>query len=146
MSTSAESPAASPRSGVASRRRSPGEGPGRSSLGLTTKQASLLAYSAGWISGLVLLTLEARDREVRWHAAQSFVGFGVLTVVGVVLLALAGISLFSSLMLFRVCLWAAQALVAVGLLLWLWSLMQVALGRSPRWPFSGGRVDRIANG
>lgn len=146
MSTSAESPAASSRSGVARWRRPPGEGPGPSSLGLTTKQASLLAYSAGWISGLVLLTLEAQDREVRWHAAQSLLGFGALTLVGLVLLILAGLSLFTSLTLFRVCLWAAQALIAIGLMLWLWSLLQVALGKSPRWPLIGDRADRLANG
>jgi uncharacterized membrane protein len=143
MPISADPPAPPRSSGAVSWGRP--ETAGGSSLGLSRRQASLLAYSAGWISGLVLLTLEARDRDVRWHAAQSFVGFGVLTVVAGVLLALAGISLFTSLMLFRVCLWAAQVLIAVGLLLWLWSLMQVARGSSPRWPFIGGLVDRIAN-
>ena len=118
---------------------------GTSSLGLTTRQASLLAYSAGWISGLVLLTLEARDRDVRLHAAQSFLGFGVLTLVGATLLALAGISLFWSLTMFRVCLWLVQGVVAAGLVLWAWSLFLLATGRSPHWPIVGRRAQRLAN-
>lgn len=144
MPTPADSPAPPRTSGAASwGRPETAEG---SSLGLTRRQASLLAYSAGWISGLALLTLEARDREVRWHAAQSLVGFGLLTLVGVVVLMLAGASLFISLTLFRACLWIAQGVLLVGLLLWVWSLVRVALGRTVRWPLIGGRVDRLANG
>ena len=118
--------------------------PAITALGVTRRQASLLAYSAGWISGLVILTLEPSDREVRWHAAQSLLGFGCLTIVAVALLGLAGLSLFTSLTLFRVCLWAAQALIAIGLLLWIWSLAQVARGREPRWPGLGGWTERLS--
>ena len=92
----------------------------------------------------MLLTLEGRDAQVRWHAAQSFIGFGLLTALTVGLLALAALSLFTSLTLFRVFLWAAQGVIVVGLLLWLWSLAQVVLGHSPRWPLIGRRVARLA--
>lgn len=118
--------------------------PAITALGVTRRQAALLAYSAGWISGLVILTLEPADREVRWHAAQSLLGFGVLTLIAVVLLGLAGLSLFTSLTLFRVCLWAAQVLIAIGLIFWMWSLVQVARGREPRWPWLGGWTERLS--
>ena len=49
------------------------------SLGLNRKRAAILAYSAGWVTGLLVLWLEGRDHETRWHAAQSVLGFGALT-------------------------------------------------------------------
>ncbi len=119
--------------------------PSTSSLGLSTRQGALLAYSAGWISGLILLTLEAHDREVRLHAAQSLLGFGVLTALGALLLMLAGASLLTSLTLARLSFWAACGVIGVGLLLWIWSLAQVAAGRSPRWPLVSARAERLAN-
>jgi uncharacterized membrane protein len=147
MMSGMPAPAAPPSSdpGASSMWRPPATfAPEVTALGVTRRQAALLAYSAGWISGLVILTLEPTDREVRWHAAQSLLGFGFLTAVAVLLLVLAGLSLFTSLTLFRVCLWAAQVLIAVGLVLWLWSLVQVARGREPRWPGLGRRAERLS--
>ena len=114
------------------------------SLGLNRKRAAILAYSAGWVTGLLVLWLEGRDRDTRWHAAQSVVGFGALSVLGCACLGLAAIGILSSLTVFRVGLWAAQGIVLVGVLLWVWSMAQVALGGTPRWPLIGARVDRLA--
>lgn len=114
------------------------------SIGLSRKQAALVAYSAGCITGLLILWLEGRDAETRWHAAQSALGFGALAVVGLVLLGVAAVGLLSSLTLFRVGLWATQGLVVVAVGLWLWSLVHVALGGTPRWPLIASRVDRLS--
>ena len=115
------------------------------SLGLSRRKACVVAYSAGWISGLFVLWLEGRDRETRLHAAQSVLGFGVLTLVVVLLLGVATAGILSSLSLFRFGLWASQAVIAVGIVLWLWSIVRVALGGSPRWPLIGGRAERLAS-
>ena len=40
-----------------------------------------LTYFAGWITGLVFLLIEKNDKFIRFHAAQSLVLFGALTVV-----------------------------------------------------------------
>lgn len=115
------------------------------SIGLSRRAASLLAYSAGWISGLLVLRFEGRDRTVRFHAAQSLLGFGALTVVGVLCMALAVAGLVSSLTLFRISLRAAQGLIAVGVVLWLYALVRVAVGGNPRWPGIAARADRLAS-
>jgi uncharacterized membrane protein len=114
------------------------------SLGLSRRQAILLAYSAGWITGLLVLWLESRDRETRWHAAQSVLGFGALTIIGFLLLAVAAVGMLSSLALFRAGLWAAQGLVVIGLAFWVWLVVRVAFGGDPHWPGLGGRVERLA--
>ncbi len=47
---------------------------------LTPNVAGLLCYVAGWISGIVFLVLEQKNRFVRFHALQSIIVFGILTV------------------------------------------------------------------
>jgi uncharacterized membrane protein len=116
------------------------------SIGLNRKRAAILAYSAGWVTGLLVLWLEGRDHETRWHAAQSVLGFGALTVLGCACLGVAATGILTSLTVFRIGLWAAQGVVLVGALLWAWSMLQVSFGGTPRWPFIGARVDRLAAG
>ena len=49
-----------------------------SATGLRTNVASTLAYLGVWISGIVFVVLETKDRVVRFHAMQSIVLFGGL--------------------------------------------------------------------
>jgi uncharacterized membrane protein len=58
---------------------------GISSTGLEPNVAGLLCYLGGWISGIVFLVIEQKNRFVRFHALQSIVTFGTLTVVGALL-------------------------------------------------------------
>lgn len=114
-------------------------------LPLSSRTASLLAYSAGWLSGWLVLTLEGQRLPVRRHAAQSLLGFGGLTLVSLLVLVLAGISLFVSIGLFRALLWVAQGVIVVGIGFWLFALVQTARGRDWRWPLIAGRAERLAS-
>jgi uncharacterized membrane protein len=58
---------------------------GGSSTGLEPNVAGLLCYLGGWISGIVFLVIEQKNRFVRFHALQSIVTFGALTVAGALL-------------------------------------------------------------
>jgi uncharacterized membrane protein len=58
---------------------------GGSSTGLAPNIAGLLCYVLGWISGIIFLVLEQKNRWVRFHAAQSLVVFGTLTIAGLIL-------------------------------------------------------------
>ena len=51
------------------------------SSGLQENVASLLCYVLGWISGIVFLVLEPENKTIRFHAFQSILVFGALTVV-----------------------------------------------------------------
>ena len=56
----------------------------KSSTGLDENIAGLLCYVLGWISGLVFLLLERDSDFVRFHAVQSIIVFGVLSIVNAV--------------------------------------------------------------
>jgi uncharacterized membrane protein len=58
---------------------------GGSTTGLEPNVAGLLCYLGGWISGIVFLVIEQENKFVRFHALQSIVTFGALTVVGALL-------------------------------------------------------------
>ena len=57
----------------------------KNSTGLSPNVAGLLCYVALWISGIVFLIIEKESKSVRFHALQSIVTFGVLTVVQIIL-------------------------------------------------------------
>ncbi len=40
-----------------------------------------LTYLVGWITGLIFLLTEKEDKFIRFHAAQSLILFGGLTVI-----------------------------------------------------------------
>ena len=50
-----------------------------SSEGLAENIAGLLCYALGWITGIIFLLIDKRP-FVRFHAAQSIVVFGALTI------------------------------------------------------------------
>jgi uncharacterized membrane protein len=58
---------------------------GDSTTGLEPNTAGLLCYLGGWISGIIFLVVEQKNAFVRFHALQSIVTFGALTVVGAAL-------------------------------------------------------------
>ena len=57
----------------------------KSSTGLESNIAGLLSYLVGWVTGLVFFLIEKEDQFVRFHAMQSIIFFGAVTVVQIVL-------------------------------------------------------------
>jgi len=55
----------------------------KTALGLERNISALLSYSLGWVSGLIVILLEKEDDFVRFHAMQSIVTFGALTILSV---------------------------------------------------------------
>ena len=53
--------------------------------GLKRNTAALLCYLGGWITGIIFLVLEQKNRLVRFHAAQSIVVFGSLNILSALL-------------------------------------------------------------
>ncbi len=51
------------------------------STGLNQNVAGLLCYLVGWITGLIFFLLEKENKFVRFHAMQSMITFGGLTIL-----------------------------------------------------------------
>ncbi len=52
------------------------------SLGIRARTAGVLCYLCGWVSGLIFFLLERENRFVRFHAMQSILFFGILSLAG----------------------------------------------------------------
>jgi uncharacterized membrane protein len=59
--------------------------PEKTSLGVQENVARLLCYVLGWVSGLILLLIVRENKNVRFHAIQSIVVFGAITIASYIL-------------------------------------------------------------
>jgi uncharacterized membrane protein len=60
----------------------------KSSTGLEENVAGLLCYVLGWITGLVFFLIEKDNKFVKFHAMQSIITFGGLTIIDIILTAI----------------------------------------------------------
>jgi uncharacterized membrane protein len=57
----------------------------KTGMGLEQNVAGLLCYVVGWVTGLVFYLVEKENKFVRFHAMQSILVFGGLTVISIIL-------------------------------------------------------------
>ena len=124
-------------------------GPGAargSSTGLDSALASALAYLAWWLTGLLFLAIERRDRVVRFHAAQAVVVFGALSLLmactygAAVALLVVGFASSAARLFFI----ATNLTWLAAAMLWAWLLWTAIRGEQWRVPGLGWLVDRLA--
>jgi len=56
----------------------------KTSVGLEENVAGLLCYVLGWVSGIVFLIIEPKNKFVRYHAIQSIIVFGAITIASLI--------------------------------------------------------------
>ena len=103
----------------------------RASRGLEPNLAGLLCYLVGWISGLFFLAL-GKDEFVRFHALQSVVTFGALTVAFALILVPVVGWLFS------------YIVFLIGLILWIVLMVKAAQGKRFKLPWAGNFAEKHA--
>jgi uncharacterized membrane protein len=103
-----------------------------------------LAYLGGWTTGALVWLIEREDRKVRFHAAQAFLVFGLLTVLwaglwlgsfAVLTLSASGFTAFQRL---------SYAVLLGAVLLWLATLWMSWQRQSWRFPLVSPWADRLA--
>lgn len=119
----------------------PGTG---SSTGLEPKLAVLLAYLGWWITGLVFLAVEKEHRQVRFHAAQSLVLFGTLSVVMFLLSAAMVVSFVAVPAMGRALAGLNQAIWLLAAVLWVVLVLKAVRGESWRVPMVAPLADRLS--
>ena len=105
-----------------------------STTSLEPNVAGLLCYLAGWITGLVFILIEKENKFVRFHAMQSIVTFGALTVLYVVL------SVLSSILWFFWILYTPLGIL--GLVLWIVLMVKAYQGERFKLPIAGDFAEK----
>jgi len=110
----------------------------KTETGLEPNVAGLLCYVAGWVTGVVFLFMEKKDKFVRFHAIQSIIVFGAFTVVWIVLGIINGGSIYFSThalwVLFSVIIWL---LAAFAFILWIILMLKAYKGEKYKLPIAG---------
>jgi uncharacterized membrane protein len=105
-----------------------------SSTGLSANVAGLLCYVLGWITGIIFIVLEKKSTFVRFHAWQSIMTFGVLTVAQLIFgwIPFAG--------------WIISILIGILMfVLWLILMIQAGTGKMWKVPGAGDWAERQAS-
>ncbi len=106
--------------------------PAGTSTGLSPNTAGLLCYVGAWISGIIFLVLEQRNKFVRFHAVQSIVAFGAITVAGVLLglIPVVGVA-FSSI------------IGIIGFIVWIIMMVKASSGEWYKLPWAGDVAEKV---
>jgi len=59
----------------------PGYQPPGATSGVDKKTGAILSYLLGWVTGVIFLFVGKNDPDVKFHAAQSVVFFGGITII-----------------------------------------------------------------
>lgn len=87
-----------------------------------------VAYLGWWLSGLILLLLEKQNKQVRFHAAQSVVVFGVFNIL---------LTVFG---------WVpvlGWALFPISFIIWLVLMWKAFQGEMYRFPYAAPYADKL---
>nr|BBH93888.1 hypothetical protein KTA_20870 [Thermogemmatispora argillosa] len=110
------------------------------SSGLPAPVAAALAYALFWLSGLIIFLTEKRNRFVRFHAMQSLILFGLITVVIMALRLMGFIPVIGVVAGFL-----ADLIQVVSVLGWAALIVLTFLGRHIRLPVVGDYAERYSN-
>ena len=113
---------------------------GPTSMGMSPNVEAGLSYLFGWITGLIFFLVEKQNRFVRFHAMQSILFFGGLTVISIILGFIggfAGIGLLTGLLT-----WLVDVVGFVG---WIILLINGFQGKYFKLPIVGDYAEKYAN-
>jgi uncharacterized membrane protein len=116
---------------------------GATSTGVEPRLAAVLSYTAWWLSGLVFLIIEPQHRGVRFHAAQSLVLFGGLSVVIGLLSMLSVGMLVVSTSAFQISRFLVSAVWIVAVVIWLVLMFRALKGETWRVPLVADLAEKI---
>ena len=117
---------------------------GPTSTGVDPRLSALLCYSAWWISGLIFLIIEQQHRTVRFHAAQSLVLFGGLSLLigmlsaGSVGMLVVSAAAFQAARLLVYLVWIAAVAI------WMLLMLKTFQGETWRVPFASDLATRLS--
>jgi len=104
--------------------------------------AGLICYAGFWVTGIIFLVIEKKNKTVRFHAMQSLVVFGILNIIwGVANYARAGAWVFAgSYTLALSYLLAATVIFGIFFTIWwvLWGVLMYRAYHNRVWKVPAG--------
>ena len=104
------------------------------STGISENIAGLLCYLGWWVGGIIFILLEPSNRYVRFHAMQSIIIFGILTVGGAIL---SSIPVLGGLL--------GWIFWVIGLIVWIVGMIKAYQGETFKFPWAGNVAEKWAN-
>lgn len=95
--------------------------------GIDKKTGAILSYLLWWITGIIFLFVGKNDPDVKFHAAQSTIFFGSISLIGIVL-DVVGTYTFGFLGLISFLVWL------FGVIVWIMCLIQANSSGGARFP------------
>jgi uncharacterized membrane protein len=124
----------------------PATPPAETSIGLQPNIAGLLCYIVGWVTGIIFLVIEKKSTFVKFHAWQSIMTFGILTVVQIAISILGAIAVAT----LSPGLWGFVNVISI--LVWIlavasWIILLIQAGSGKMWklPWIGDWAEKQAS-
>lgn len=104
-----------------------------SSTNLEPNVAGLLCYLGTWITGIIFILIEQKNRFVRFHATQSIIVFGILMITSAILKQIPFVGWFFSLII-----------GVLTFILWIVLMVKAYKGELYKLPLAGDIAERVA--
>ena len=117
---------------------------GPTSTGLSARTEAILGYLFWWLGGLVFFVIERKNRFVRFHAAQSIIFFGGVSVLLEALRLISLIPLLGFLLSIPLS-FAGTIITVIAIVTWLFMMFQMYRGRNFRIPIVSEYADRLVD-
>ena len=99
--------------------------------GIKENVAGLLCYLLWWITGVIFLIIEPKNKFVRFHALQSITTFGVLWIAGMIFTWIPVIG------------WIIGTIIWIlGFILWILMMYKAYQGEQYKLPISGDMAEK----
>ena len=108
--------------------------------GVDKKTGAFLAYLLWWVTGIIMLFVGKGDPDIKYHAAQSTVFFGSLSVVWIILDVVGSLAPLGAIGVINTLLWL------FGVVMWIICMVKAWTGGGARFPIPlvGGVVTPYA--
>lgn len=118
----------------------PGANPYQGSQsGLQKNVSALLCYVLGWITGIIFLIIE-KDRFVRFHAMQSIISFGAITIISIILSALLPLGLWRIMAVYTI---LNTLVTLLSLFIWIFMMIKAYQGQWYKLPIVGDMAEKF---
>ena len=111
---------------------------------LSARTEAILGYALWWLGGLVFFVIERKNRFVRFHAAQSFIFFGGISLLWGVLYLIGIIPLLGVLLSIPLS-FISTIITVVAVVAWLFLMFQMYRGKNFRIPIVSGYADSLVD-